>query len=310
MKLKVLVFRKKILELILFITLIIIFITIFINLYSKPKFTKDVFISNLDKTIYYDFDGDGTNDILYLKNINSNYSLEIKTNNGVYPLECKKNLPIVGKSNTNSSPNIKIFDISRDKKPEIFIQSSNDKDPLQHVFTFNKGFYEDIFCSNGNIFGFLDYNNNKTPKFASGSLIKFKLEIGFYILANNKLQSYSFDTINLPGKNSIIQFISYLESLPYDEAYKPSVFFDSLAGDDLYPIGKISAECSNVKFLDGFFYDTKWTKDGSISEIKWIINLNGTLKGEGNLSKNYNLKITLNADPNQNNEFKISSVSF
>lgn len=310
MKLKILVFRKKILELILFIVLIIILIAVFIALYLKPKFTQDVFISNLDKAIYYDFDGDGKNDILYLKNSNSNYTLEIKMNNEIYPLECKKNLPIVSKNNSNSSPNIKIFDISRDRKPEIFIQSSDDKNSLQHVFTFNKGVYEDIFCSNGNILGFLDYKNNKTPKFVSASLINSRLEIGFYMLSNNKLQSYSFNSINLPGKNSMIQFISYLESLPYDEAYKPYVFFDSLIGDDLYPIGKISAECSTVKFLDGFFYDTKWNKDGSISEIKWVIDLKGTLKGEGNLSKNYTLKITLNTDPNQNNEFKISLVSF
>lgn len=310
MKLKILVFRKKTLELLLFITLVIMLIAIFILLYSKPKFTQDVFISNLDKAIYYDFDGDGKNDLLYFKNNNSNYVIEIKMNNEIYPLECKKNLPLASKTNSSVSPNIKIFDISRDKKPEIFIQSSDDTKTLQHVFTFNNGTFDDIFCSNANILGFLDYKNNKTPKFVSASLTNSKLEIGFYMISNNKLQNYSFNPANLPGKNSIVQFISYLESLPYDEAYKPYVFFDNLSGDDLYPIGKISAECSAVKFLDGFFYDDKWNKDGSISEIKWVINLKGTLKGEGNLSKNYTLKITLTADPNQNNEFKISLLSF
>lgn len=308
MKFRVVILKKKQIILSLIIILAIILIFFLLSFFTKNTSTETMTLISDNKIIKEDLNGDGSKDTLYINNKNNKYYMEISTKSQVQHISCNKKLDTLGSLNSYWPMRLEIKDISRNRVPEIFIQSSENSLPIQHVFTYDNNKFNDIFCSNGNFLGFLDSNNTRTPKFLSGDIKNGNLDIGYYILNNNELQNYSFDKTIFPGAKSIVDFVSYMESLPYGEEFKPDVFYDGLSGNALYAIGKISAECLEVTFLDGYFVDTAWDKTGNILDLQCSFNFKGSLKDSTN-STAYSLKVNLKPDPSCNNEFKIYSIS-
>lgn len=308
MKVKILILKRNHLLSIIFAVTLLFSLLILWRIKTSSKALNTLNPLRYKEDLNVDLTGDGVKDNIYIGTKDNNYYVEILSNKKNYYLKCNNKLNSLGKFKEDYPINLRIHDISRDKIPEIFIQSSENGVPIQHIFTFHNKEFKDIFCSNGNILGFLDYKNNKTPKLITGTLNKGNIDLGYYMMINEKLENYSFDSSLLPGKKSIMDFIAYIESLPYGEEYKPDVFYQGFGESSLYAIDKISSECYEVSFIQGHFTDTKWDSNGNITEITWNLDFKGKGK-DNNSNKSYSLKVNLIIDKNSDSEFKINSLS-
>lgn len=307
MKLRIVFLKKK------YIVYILIILALTISLFAILKFkNKSVDTINTikkDKSIKADFNGDGEEDTLYVKTEKDKYYIQVNTKHENIFLEPNKKLNTIGNYYSYWPMKINLLDITRDKRPEIFIQSSQNNLPIQHVFIWDVGEFKDVFCSSNNIIGFLDIKSNKTPKFISGNLKEGKMDLSYNILLGKNFKNYSYNSSTLPGKDIILNFVQYIESLPEGEGTKPDVFYDGLSGKDIAVIGQLAAEDRFLTFLDGSFFDSKSDKDGNITEIKWNLNFKGSSKTLEEDKKYYPLKITLKPCNSFNNEFRIASLS-
>ncbi len=303
------VFIKKRNLIIIFIVAIAIICSAVFLLKNNPN-SKDVFnlVNSEDISFKKDFTGDGIEDVLYIGTKDNLYHMYCNSKNKNINILPNERLPSLGKYDPCWPMKISFLDINRDRLPEIFIQDSLKDVPIQHIFIYEKDKYIDILCNNNNIMGFLDSNDGKTPKFVSGIYNNGSLKMNYYIADNNNLKKHNFNPKEFPGENPIKSFINYMESLPYGEENKPSIFYDGFQGEDLYCVGKISAESSKIKFQDGYFQDIKWNKSGFPSEILWTINLKSWPKNQGASPQNYILNVTIKEDSNNNNELRVSAI--
>lgn len=310
MKLNVFVITKKnLIKIIVCIAFILALLAMVLGV-RYLKTSKDTFsvISSKESSFKEDLNGDGSNDLLYIKTDDGKYSMEMHSGNSVISLTSKDEKTSLGKYDPLWPIKITFLDGDRNRIPEIYLQSSENDIAVQHIFLYDDDNFKDLLCTNNNILGFLDYNNGKTPKIISGSYSNGTLDLGYYILKNKDLTNYSYDSDALPGNNIIKCFISYMESLPYGEEDMPDIFFSGLGGNALSAIGKISAESMSIKFQDGYFHDTKWNKNGDPSEIIWTINLKNTPKNSDSPTKNYTINVILNEDAASNGQLRISAI--
>lgn len=311
MKFRVIFLKKKY----IYYSILIAVVLILILIVTSIKNTTPTFNIFTDTNILStDVTGDGKKDLIYIKPESEKYSIEINTNDKTLPLTPDKKLSTLGTNSPGNPIKVILMDISRDKTPEIFIQSSQQNTPIQHTFMWNNGKFDDIFCSSNNVLGFMDCGNNKTPKFLSGKLSDSGIELYGYILVKDKLHSFPLsDSNSFMGKDSIFTFINYIEGLPHSEAYKPAnIFYPGLTGNDLSLIGKLSGENNTYKFQSLTFKDSKWNKDGQISETRWNITFKAIPNNNKDLIKNYTLFLTLRpfTDENGTVSFKIVSMSY
>lgn len=311
MKFRVIFLKKKYIYLSILIAVVLILILILASLKNTTSAFKIITDNNI---LSADVNGDGKKDLIYIKSERGKYSIEINTNEKTLPLTPDKKLSTLGTNSLGYPLKIFLMDISRDKVPEIFIQSSQQNTPIQHSFMWNNGNFDDIFCSSNSVLGFMDCGNNKTPKLLSGNLSASGIELFGYILVKDKLQSFPLsNNNNFMGKDSVFSFIRYLEGLPESEPYKPAdIFYPGLTGNDLSLIGKLSGENNTYKFQSLTFKDTKWDKDGQISETRWNITFKAISNNNKDLIKNYNLTLTLKpfSDENGITSFKIISMNY
>lgn len=314
MKLRVLFLRK---EYIYSITLIIIILALLSPFLFNRNSSETFSINNDKKLIEADITGDGKKDILFIKTDNKNkYFIEANIGNKSLPVEPDKKLNTLGYLDSSNPLNLMLVDISRDKTPELFVQSQLNNMPIQHIFLWNLGRFQDIFCSSNNVFGFIDCNNNKTPKILSGKLLDNKIELSSYILIGDKLQYFSNNyTSSFMGRDAIVTLIKYIEGLPTSEPDKPKdIFYPGLSGSDIAVIGRLAGENNTYKFENMSFKDTRWNKNGEFTEVKWTINFKGTSNINTEISKNYCIVVTMKPyDENESSEaaypFRISSIS-
>ncbi len=308
MKFNVIVITKK--NLIKIIICLVSALALLALILGYLKTSKDTFslVNSKETSFKEDFNGDGSNDVLYIKTNDDKYFMELSTGNLTIPLTSKDEKTSLGKYDSLWPMKITFLDADRNRIPEIYLQSSENNIAIQHIFLYDDDTFKDLLCTNNNVLGFLDYNNGKTPKIISGSYSKGTLDLGYYVLKNKTLKNYSFNSDALPGGSIIKSFISYMESLPYGEGDMPNIFFSGLSGNALSAIGKISAESMSIKFEDGYFHDTKWNKNGEPSEIIWTINLKNTAKTPGSSPKSYTLNVILNEDTASNNQLRISAI--
>lgn len=330
MKFRVIFLKKKNLYYALLIVILLILFSILLYIKkSSPTFN----VISQDKTIKTDLTGDGEEDILYIKVDKEKYFLQVNSNGESIFLEPNKKLDSMGTFSKHWPMRLSLFDISRDKVPEIFIQSSNKDVPIQHIFKWDntKKKFEDILFNQNNILGIMDSCNSKTPKVISGTLKDNQMSLKNYIILRNKFEEFDYKYSNdFMGKNSIITFINYIQGLPTSEANRPQEIFDTnISGKDLQEIGKLSAENIQFKFQDATFLDKKYNKNGDASIVQWTLNFKGTSNKDTSIVKNYTIIASLklyedpakanveknkndknnnNASQNTNSCFKIYSI--
>lgn len=310
MKLKVIFLKKKYFYYLFAIIAILVLTLIFI----LSRKTTSTFSTIVDNTIRKaDFTGDGKEDILYIKRTLDKYYIQVNTDNNNYMLEPSKKLNTLGSFYDYNPMKLTLMDISRNKVPEIFIQALEKDTPIQHIFLYDSNKFEDIFCSTNNFLGFMDSNNNKTPRVLSGSIKENKIEFTNYMLINNKMQNFSYNyKENFMGKDTVMGFIKYIETLPSGESAMPKdIFYPGLNGNDLAAIGKLSGENNSFIFLNAWFKDTNWNKAGEISEVIWSFSFKGISNVNKDVIKSYvvNLKLRPHGEDKDGFYYKIYSMS-
>ncbi|MBC2579811.1 VCBS repeat-containing protein [Clostridium sp. DJ247] len=310
MKFRVIFLKKKYIYFVL-LTFILIILLVILQLSKRYSSTFNNVSEN--KIIKADFNGDGKDDTLYVRRNNDKYDLAVKIKDRNFPINADKSSPPIGPYSSYWPMRITLMDVSRDKIPEIFIQSSSKDNSLQHIFIWNDGKFENIFSNSNNILGFIDCKNNKTPKVISGKLQNDTMWLSNYIFLNYKFKNYNYNSTNtFMGKDSICSFIKFIQGLPHSEEYKPTdIFSPNISSKNLSIIGKLSGENNTYSFQDALFMENKCNENGDVTEVLWTLNFRGISNTDKNIVKNYVLNLLLTPDENtkDNYYFKISSIS-
>lgn len=308
LKLRVLFLRKKY---IYYFILILTVCTFFIisHLSTNNSFSTFFSINSNEKPIKADLTGDGEEDFLYITTNKNKYSIQVNTQKESLYLEPNSMLKTFGDYSLSWPIRVKLLDVSRDKIPEIFVQASQNNNPIQHVFIYNNGKFEDILCTNNNILGFIDCTSNRTPKIISGNLQQNNLTLSNYILVKNQLNKYHYSAPNtFMGKDTIMYFINFITTLSQNYVQPSSEIFDPKISS-LSLISSLPYLGSNFVFQDAVFADIKSNKNGEPTQIQWILNFRGN-DIKTNELKNFTIKLNLKAFDNSKDKyyFKIYSM--
>jgi hypothetical protein len=312
MKLRVIFLKKKHIYYVVLSIIIVILFAVYLST-KKAAPTFNMLVDN-NKLIKADLNGDGKEDMLYIKTEKDKYYMEVNTGKNSFFLEPDKKLPTSGKYDSNNPLKITLMDITRDKVPEIFIQSQEKVKAIQHVFGWNGNKFVDMYCSSNSIIGFIDTTNNRSPKFLSGRLASNKIELSSYIFMPDKNMLESFTTnynSNHMGRDSIFTFIKYIESLPLNEANKPvNIFYPGLSGQDMSLIGRLSGENNLYTFQSCTFRDIKCDTNGEVSEVLWTLNFKAVSITNQQTTKNYTINALLkpSGKATEANYYKIASI--
>lgn len=273
MKTKIIIIRKK--SLILFCVIFLFIIGLLLVSYffknNNAKVITTSTVVSTEKAIKRDFTGDGKEDLLYISSKNNKYYLEVYSSEKSYFLEPTKKLNTMGSLSSFWPMTLSFFDISRDRKPEIFVQASQDKIPVQHIFSWVGGEFKDVFCSTNNIFGILDSNNNKTPRLVSMNIKDSQITAEQFMLLGSSIKNCTSDSFTVPGINSVSLFIDMIESTgEIKKVY--DIFKSNISENDLSLLWQLDKTDYIYELNDAFFIDKKWTTDGKIKELQWTIN--------------------------------------
>lgn len=316
MRLQVIFFKRKFIYYVLAIIVFAIMLTFLLFFTNNSISTFNIIDET--KMLQSDLTGDGTKDILYIKTDTDKYYIQINSGDKSYYLAPLKKFNTVGSYYTHWPMRLTLMDISRNKVPEIFTQASvadtisQGNKPIQHVFFWSGEKFDDIFCSDNNILGFIDSKNNKTPKVLSGNIKDGKMNFISYILIKNSLKSFDYNYAkNYMGKETMLGFINLMTSFPLAELnISKELFAPGLNGNDISLLNDLSDRNVSFNFQDAVFKDYKWDKDGNASEILWTLNFRGTNIANVKETKNYTIELILKLIPNSDGlpTFKISSI--
>lgn len=312
LKLNVIFFKKKHLYyIIFFICLTAVFIVFILSKQSISTFnitSKNTVIKD------YDVNGDGHNDVIYIKTNNDKYFVQINCKDKSYILKPNKLVKTMGSYKSYWPITLTLADVSRDKVNEIFVQSSQNNTPIQHMFIWDNNSFKDVLYNYNNIIGLIDTHNNETPKIISANFFNGKIDFSNFILIRNKLKNYAADyKDNFIGKDTIAALICKIQILDPNELDKENKIFSSESWATFIQIyNNLIKDNNTYIFEDGSFKDTRYNKDGEISEVKWILNFKAISKSDLNKIKNYSLSVVLKASEQNKEEpyhFKISSLN-
>ncbi len=312
MKFKVLFVKRKHIYYLVLTSIVFVFFVIFHSL--KTKETYPTFSINLNNKAYKaDLTGDGKEDMLYITTNNNKYYLQVTTQKDSLFLQPNKNIKTLGSYYPYWTLRVNLLDISRDKTPEIFIQTSEKNKPVQHIFIYNNQKFQNIFSSHNNVLGFIDCSNNKTPKLISGNISNGNFIFHNYILLQNKLEQFNYisdDTFM--GKDTILSFINFVTTITKDSKIPEQQIFSPKINDTSMALvyALINADNTYV-FQDAEFMDIKSNKAGEPSQIQWLLNFRGISNSNRDIIKNYTIKVTLKAFNNSKEiyYFKIDSLN-
>ncbi|WP_446897631.1 VCBS repeat-containing protein [Clostridium sp. LBM24168] len=312
MKLRVIFLKKK--HLFFIVPLVICTLIILFVVYKTCFQITSPSFSNIleDKILKADFDGDGIDDKLYVKQSSNKYMIKVKIKNKAYDLITNDNLSIISSYYPYWPLRITILDVSRNRIPEIFIQGSLGKNSVQRIFTFNGKNFENILSNSNNILGFIDCTNNRTPKIITGKFQQNTMSLTNYIFLNYKFKNYNLqDNNTFMGKDTISSFIDFIQKLPASKSYIPNnIFSSNLTNEDLYSIDKLANANNSYIFQDAIFTEKKCDNKGNTSELSWILNFKGISNSNNSIVKNYTVKLVLAPDSSnsKSNYFKIVSI--
>lgn len=138
MKLKVYILKKR--QLVVAISCVIFILLLSLILIFTFKSKETIKNVNPVQTVHADIDGDKKIDTIYIStNSNNSYSVGVKTKKGDgFSLKPDPLLKTLGYNNKSWPMYIDCKDINGDKSQEIIIQSSDEKGPLLHVYSYIK----------------------------------------------------------------------------------------------------------------------------------------------------------------------------
>ncbi|MEQ8154526.1 MAG: VCBS repeat-containing protein [Clostridiaceae bacterium] len=260
--------------------------------------------AELKNGIQKDLNADGKTDIIFVTSNEGKYCISADINNRNYILSPDASIATLGREYPYWGLRLYVKDISRDGIPEIFIQSSQENIPVFHIFSWNGVEFKDYYCSNNNVAGILNSDNNKTPKVYSGKVVNGIFSFESYMLLGNSFKNKSFDDVNVPGKQAVIELIDAIES-PETPGNLPDFFDSSSDKVNSSLLWKLEKNIYRYTFQDAFFIDDKWNKNGDIYSIKWQINFKRrNIQTSKDDSFIVNAKVVL-----INNGYKVYSVS-
>jgi hypothetical protein len=316
MKLQVVFLKKKFSDYTLVIIVFAITLSFFLFFTNNSISTFNIIDET--KMLQSDLTGDGTKDILYIKTDTDKYYIQINSEDKSYYLDPSEKIKTVGNFYVEWPMRLTLMDISRNNVPEIFTQASIDNTatknnkPIQHVFLWNGEKFDDIFCSNNSILGFVDSKNSKTPKVLSGNIKDGKMNFVSRILIKNNLKPFDYNYAdNYMGKETVLGFINLMHSFPLAELnISKDMFAPGLSGNDISLLNDLSSRKVYFNFQDAVFKDNDWDKDGNANQILWTLNFKGTNAVDVKEIKNYTIELTIKPTPNNNvSTFKITSIN-
>ncbi|MGG7178662.1 hypothetical protein ACQPU1_13760 [Clostridium paraputrificum] len=303
---KVLFIKKKnIIYFALIILTLLICYPLFIHF--KTTQTTETFtpIDN-SKITSIDLTGDGIDDTLKVINKNNNIDIQITSNNRNYSLStlCEDNILL---SSTSSWP-IKVFirNLSRNKVPEIIIQGTKNKTPLQYIFRWDNGNFIKGFSSNKNIFGILDFNNNKTPQCYSLNSSSGISSVESFMFIDREYLNITNDSKPIPDIINIIQLIDIIQK-DYEVQEVPNIFKEGISEAELGLLWNLDKEFNVYSFQDGFFYDDSIDNEGNITSLKWRLTFEKYIKDKDDSSKS-EVVFYITTERTSDMSYKISSL--
>ena len=246
--------------LILLLTISIFTIFALINKYNDDEIIPTMASPDISSYLKEDLNGDGTQDILYIVSKNNKYYLQALINNQIYYFNEKRPLNSLGCFNEYAPLSINFLDLSRDKIPEIILQSFDDENtPIQHIFSLIDNKFIDIFCSTNNIIGILNSKNNKTPEYISLNSNDIDKSLSKHILNKKAQKNISYEPTNLKILEPILKFTKYLSNNTNFEDYTTESLLDSNIHQTFYKYFNENIKISNTySLLDIYFTDTDW----------------------------------------------------
>ncbi|MGL5615208.1 MAG: FG-GAP repeat domain-containing protein [Sarcina sp.] len=303
-------FNKK--KFIIFTAIIIFIFSTFFTIIILNKIylfhkldTVPTFVSTTESSNYLiDLNGDGKKDVLYISSSKDNYSVSCNINDKVYSFDVKSPINTLGFATDYWPISIKFIDLSRDKIPEIIIQSNENNVAIFHLFKWTGNRFKDLYCSTHEIFGILDSGNNKTPKLLSFSLNDSIEDVEKNMIINNNIKNISYEKIDIFGLESIKEFIELI-TISYNLYDLPDIFSENLNYDALKTIDQLDKENYFYIFQDSIFNDESWDSKGNVETMNWNLRFRKVSKKDEKDSKLIEWKLSLKRE---NSRFKINKI--
>lgn len=254
----------------------------------------------------FDLDGDGENDKIEISKENNSYILNIKSKDKTYSLVNKDGSNLLGDSLIKWPIKVNIIDLSRNNIPEIIVQLSKDKSPVNYVFSWNGSKFVNTFVSADNIIGILDSNNNKTPKLLSLSSSKGDGSTKSSLFLGDNIKDITFSKIKVPGLSAIQGFIDVIEA-PYELSEAPNIFTSNIDSTELSILWGLDKDNTRYSFQNGYFSDFKWDSNGNVLGVNWTLSFE-SVKNTNDSSPVKELLLYLSVEDDGYGSLKISSI--
>ena len=278
----------------------LLLVVLFFSTINKSSYIS--VINPLNENIALDINGDGIKDYISI----SSSSTEITINNNKYSL----NSIMKDKDFNSSVPNwpTKIFvnKIPRCAKPVLIVQSNKNNNGNIAVICCDNESFNIIYSAEKNIFGILDSNGCRTPKYYSLKSSSGNSSLNSFMIIDNKLLDITNYSKTIPGIDEILSFIDLIQ-VDYAPSDLPPLFSEDISKNELSLLWNLDKDYYNYSFQDGFFYDEQINSKGIISSIKWRLTFEKYNKGSDDSSKEEKV-IVLSSKLTSENSYKISSI--
>lgn len=299
--------KKSYASILVIFLLMIIAITFFIHINNqKTIYTSTTIISDTAKDKGFDYDGDGIIDDISLIATNSTYSLRIKNSLGESLFISSTNDFSLLDITPTCYPTLHYVDLTRDKIPELIVSGLKNSNPVFYVFQWQNNNFNEIYFSQKNILGILDFNNSRTPRLLSSDSSKGNESTTGMIINNFSTKDITFSKPIIPSFNTLQILIDIIE-VDYDLDEAPDLFSPYIDSNQLGLLWNLDKSKYRYSFQKAYFYDTSWDDSTKVTSIYWCLSFEKTnILDSKEGPKELILYVT--ADLNENGDYKISSM--
>lgn len=264
-----------------------------------------------DNILEEDLNGDKKTDTIAIKHTTQGLIAQVNLNkNKTYSLDYNSTLPTLGEYSSYWPTRISTLDISRDNSKEIFLQSSFHNKAVQNIFTWDGSKYVNLFSSTGNLLGFIDSGNSKTPKVIIGNFHSGNMDLQGYMYNKGTLKEFTDTTpLTLAGEDTISNLITLVQSLPNPYISVPNYFYSQISGSDLESLFRLANGSNTFTFQDGYFIDLAWNENGVITCENWILNFKAMNTSNPSQVSNMTINLMINKYNDEDFPYKITSFN-